>query len=120
MNQLYAFIQQIKSQPETIEFQDVIRLIDAAYHYTPVQFSNGPEQDCVISIAGENEGSCKIFAFARLHQLDESQTLNCFGKYYRDEVLAHPEGTDHANIRSFMQHGWEHITFDGAALAFKG
>lgn len=120
MHNLDAFIEQIKSQPESIEFQAVIDLINAAYDYTPTRFRNGPAGQSVISDAGENEGSCKIFAFARLHQLDESQTLNCFGKYYRDEVLAHPEGTDHANIRSFMQHGWEHIAFDGSALAFKG
>lgn len=119
MHNLDAFIQQIKSQPENIEFQDVISLIDTAYHYTPTPFRNGPVGQSVLSNAGENEGSCKIFAFARLHQLNESQTLNCFGKYYRDEVLPHPEGTDHANIRSFMQHGWEHIAFDAAALKIK-
>ncbi|MDT8451915.1 MAG: HopJ type III effector protein [Gammaproteobacteria bacterium] len=120
MNNLDAFIQQIKSQPDIIEFQDVISLIDAAYHYTPTPFRNGPAGQSIDSNAGENEGSCKIFAFAQLHQLDKFQTLNCFGKYYRDEVLAHPEGTGHANIRSFMQHGWEHIAFDAKALAFKG
>ena len=119
MKKLDNLIEQIKSRPETIEFNNVIDIINGFYDYTPTQFSNGPDNDCVISKAGENEGSCKIFSFARLHQLDENQTVNCFGKYYRDDVLNHPEGTDHANIRTFMKHGWKYINFDHAALEKK-
>jgi hypothetical protein len=114
-----TLIQQIKSKPESIEFQDVINHIDHFYHYTPTRFCNGPDNDCVISKTGENEGSCKIFSFALLHGLNENQTLNCFGKYYRDDVLNHSDATDHANIRTFMKHGWENIVFDGAALKDK-
>ena len=114
-----ALIQQIKSNPESIEFQDVINHIDNFYHYTPTQFSNGPDNDYVISKVGENEGSCKIFSFAQIQQLDESQTLNCFGQYYRDDVLNHPDATDHANIRTFMKHGWKHVIFDHPALIAK-
>ena len=119
MKTLDQFIAQIKSHPEAAEFQDVITIIDANYHYSATRFVNGPAEDCVINAAGKNEGSCKIFAFAQLQQLDEKQTLNCFGHYYRDEVLLHPDRSDHANIRTFMKYGWKTIKFDGTALTRK-
>ena len=115
MNSLDTLLAQIKSNPETLEFQLVIDTINEHYDYTPVQFSNAS----VISKAGENEGSCKIFAFAQLHDLDKTQTLNCFGQYYRYDVLKHPDNTDHANIRTFMDNGWDKINFDHAALSIK-
>ena len=116
MNELETFVGQIKNTPENTEFNDVINIIDQYYLYTPTRFVNGTDNDNVVSDAGGNEGSCKIFSFARIHQLDEVQTLNCFGKYYREDVLNNPEGTDHANIRTFMKHGWDHIKFDNTAL----
>ncbi|MES0328304.1 MAG: HopJ type III effector protein [Gammaproteobacteria bacterium] len=119
MNKLNKLLQQIKSKPESVEFQNIIDTINEFYNYTATQFSNGPTDDCVISKAGENEGSCKIFAFALLHQLDENQTLNCFGQYYRNDVLNHPDNTDHANIRTFMRYGWKNIVFDNVALISK-
>lgn len=116
MNELETFIEQIKSRPETIGFNDVIAIVDKYYHYTPTRFVNGTDNDNVISDAGENEGSCKIFSFAQKHHLDQAQTLNCFGQYYRDDVLNSPAGSDHANIRTFMRYGWDHISFDKPAL----
>ena len=120
MSSLEALIQQIKSNPETIEFQNVIETINNTYDYTPTQFSNGTGDDCVISKAGENEGSCKIFAFGLMHELNETQTLDCFGQYYRDDVLKHPDNTDHANIRTFIKYRWANITFENVALKKKG
>ena len=114
-----AFIAQIKSNPENITSSEVINYIDIHYHYTPTKFSNGPESDCVISQAGDNEGSCKIFSFALLHKLNQIQTLNCFGQYYRQDVLNNPDDTNHANIRNFMKYGWEHVIFEHIALATK-
>lgn len=119
MNHLKNLLAQIKSQSETVEFQNVIDTINEYYNYQPTQFSNGLGNECVISKAGENEGSCKIFAFGLLHKLDENQTLNCFGKYYRHDVLQHPENTDHANIRHFIKYGWKNINFEGTALKDK-
>lgn len=119
MGQLNKLIQKIKNSPESIEFQEVIETIDRFYDYTPTRFSNGAGNDCVISKAGENEGSCKIFAFGLLHELTEIQTLNCFGQYYRNDVLKHPGNDDHANIRNFIKYGWENIAFDGVALKDK-
>ena len=119
MNQLDELITQLQSEPEKIEFHDVINVIDKHYRYIPTRFINGPEESGVINEAGENEGSCKIFSFAKLHKLNVKQTLNCFGQYYRDDVLNHPERSDHQNIRAFMKYGWEQIVFEGTALTKK-
>lgn len=108
-------LEKIRSQPDNIEFDEVIAAIDANFDYTPTAFRNGDTENP----AGSNEGSCKIFAFARLSGLSENETLHCFGKYYRDDVLANPGGDDHANIRNFMQHGWNGISFNTTALAPK-
>ncbi len=107
---------QLNNNPTSIEFSEIMKLIDELYTYTPTKFTNGPE---VINEPGSNEGSCRIFAFAQDQQLTEEQTLHCFGTYYRNDVLGNPEGTDHANIRSFMQHGWKGIQFEQPALVEK-
>ena len=107
----------IRSMPDAIEFNDVIDCIAENYDYQPTRFSNGAGDTAIVNAAGTNEGSCKIFAFARLHGLTEAETLACFGKYYREDVLLHPEHTDHANIRNFMRHGWGGVHFDGPALS---
>lgn len=109
---LTPFLQRLRETPEQIEFADTIAAIDAHYQYTPTAFRNGE----VDNAAGQNGGSCKIFAFARLQALNSSDTLACFGRYYRDDVLQHPDASDHQNIRSFMRHGWPGIAFDGEAL----
>ena len=106
----------IKNNPESIEFQDVMTVITTHFDYRPTRFSNGIGEDLLINLAGENEGSCKIFSFAQLHGLGEQETLACFGKYYREDVLQHPEGVDHMNLRTFMRHGWKGIHFERPAL----
>ncbi len=116
MNKLEKLLEQIKNTPEKTEFNDVISIIDEHYHYIPTRFTNGSDNDIVINTAGENQGSCKIFSFARINNLDKEQTLNCFGQYYRDDVLNNPDQSDHANIRTFIRNGWEHVTFEGDAL----
>jgi len=110
------FIVKIKEQPENIEFTEVINTIRACYKYTPTLFRNGKGSNVIVNKAGTNEGSCKIFAFGKLNQLDANQTLACFGKYYREDVLAQPDNTDHTNIRTFMIYGWEGITIEGNPL----
>jgi len=116
---IQKLIHKIKTQPEAVSFNEVIDCIGSNYTYSPSQFSNGTTGDQVINTAGSNEGSCKIFAFAKLNQLDEQQTLNCFGNFYRKDVLDKPNGDDHANIRTFMRHGWNGIDFEQVALAEK-
>lgn len=100
-----------------IDFEDTMAIINQLYHYTPTRFSNGLTQT-VINEAGQNEGSCRIFAFALLNQLSSAATLACFGRFYQ-EVLHDPQGTSHGNIRAFMRDGWAGVSFDGAALNLK-
>ena len=109
-------IEKINTRADLIDFSEVIETIDTCYRYTPTRFSNGEGSNAVINEAGTNEGSCKIFAFAKLNHLNEKQTLACFGKYYREDVLGHPDNDDHANIRNFTLYGWQGIVFEGEAL----
>lgn len=110
--ELNEFLQKLDAAPESIGFNDTIALIDALYDFTPTAFSNGATRN----EAGQNNGSCKLFSFAKLQGLTPTQTLACFGDYYRKDVLGHPVGTDHQNIRNFIEHGWDGISFDGQAL----
>ncbi|KJY84688.1 type III effector [Vibrio galatheae] len=112
---LKLFLGNLTQSPSSIEFEDTMAVIDANYDFTPTAFVNGE----TLNDANQNNGSCKIFAFALLNQLAPSETLACFGKFYREDVLGHPEGQDHANIRNFIQFGWQGIRFQGEALAAK-
>lgn len=113
---LNDFIKKIRIDPESIEFTDTIAVIDSNYQYTPTSFSNGNQNNK----AGENEGSCKILAFAYLNNLTITETLNCFGNYYRDDVLGNPAGDDHQNIRQFILDGFEGVAFEAMPLQFNG
>ncbi len=106
---------QLRTSPESIEFDQVMTTIANHYDYTPTRFDNGE----VVNEAGSNEGSCKLFAFAKLNGLSEVETLALFGKYYRDDVMGNPAGDDHGNIRNFILDGWLGIQFYGEALTSK-
>ncbi|MCW8962693.1 MAG: HopJ type III effector protein [Gammaproteobacteria bacterium] len=110
-----TLLDKIKTQPEEVGFKEVMLTIDDGYDYQPTVFMNG----AVVNEAGVNEASCKILAFAKLHGLNKEQALACFGKFYRDDVLQHPHGTDHSNIRSFMVCGWGGLEFKGNVLTPK-
>lgn len=112
---LQTFLQRLNGTPDSIAFNDTIAVIDSLYNFAPTAFSNGSLR----SEAGQNNGSCKILSFGKLHNLTPSQTLVCFGDYYRKDVLGNPNGTDHQNIRNFMQTGWEGVKFEGEALKLK-
>ncbi len=58
---LEQFFLQLSTEPESISFAQTIAMIDALYDFTPTAFSNGELHNA----AGENNGSCKIFAFCR-------------------------------------------------------
>ncbi|MGZ4970825.1 MAG: HopJ type III effector protein [Methylobacter sp.] len=115
---LASFLEKVKNN-ENVGFDETIAVITENYQYQPTEFSNGLDEKLLVNQAGANEGSCKIFAFAGLHQLDKQQTLNLFGDYYRIDVLNAPDGTGHQNIRNFMQYGWDGISFKGVALTAK-
>lgn len=112
---LQALLEQLNNKPESVQFPQVIEVIDQNYDFTPTRFTNGD----TVNEANQNNGSCKIFAFAQLHHLTASKALACFGEFYRHDVLQHPESEDHQNIRNFMRSGWSGIHFDGQALVKK-
>jgi hypothetical protein len=95
-----------------VSFEQVMQVISDHYNYTPAQFQNGT----LLNEESTNEGSCKIFYFAKLNELSEQQTLACFGRYYHEDVLQNPEGNDHGNIRNFIKTGWQGIKFKSVAL----
>lgn len=109
------FLDKIKNNA-CISFDETIAVISENYHYQATEFSNGLNETILINQAGTNEGSCKIFAFAQIHQLTQQQTLNLFGDYYRLDVLNNPDGTNHQNIRNFIKYAWKGIRFTGKAL----
>ncbi|MES2447704.1 MAG: HopJ type III effector protein [Bacteroidota bacterium] len=96
----------------TVSFAAVIAQIEKEYTHQPTAFKNGD----VYNEANENQGSAKVFAYAKLHNLSEAETLLLFAEHYQ-AVLADPKGTNHQNIRQFMQHGWAGISFEGKPLS---
>ena len=114
--ELELFLARLRSRPETIEFPDTVALINRLYRFVPTAFRN----DDLVNEAGRNSGSCRVFAFARLHDLDRDETLALFGAYYRADVLRTPDGDSHPNIRRFMRTGWDGIEFDGVPLRARG
>jgi hypothetical protein len=113
MNSLKNFLDKIKNN-QFVSFPETIAYIDENYTFTPTTFKNGNQ----INNTGENNGSCKIFAFAQLNQFTKEETLSLFGDFYQD-VLNTPNATDHQNIRNFMIFGWEGIQFEGEVLRAK-
>lgn len=108
-------VEKIKTQPANIQFSEIIETVDAHYNFTPTAFKNGE----AMNEANQNNGSCKVFSFAKKQNLSKDEALACFGDYYRKDVLENPDGTDHQNIRNFIKFGWEGIVFDGEALSEK-
>jgi len=93
----------------------MVQMIDTNYESGLIEFKNGD----IVNQQGENEGSAKVLSYAALSEFDKETTLKLWGQYYRD-VLATPDGTDHANIRNFMKTGWEGVPFEnGIALTRK-
>lgn len=112
MSAVSVLLEKIRQHAESVEFQEVIDLIDQEYIHQPSAFINGDVENS----ANQNQGSCKILAFAQRHQLTEFQTLACFGQYYRQDVLGNPEGTSHGNIRAFIKSGWAGVSVPESAL----
>jgi hypothetical protein len=73
-------------------FSQVIEFIDSNYHHQPTAFKNGD----AYNEASQNQGSARVFAFARLNNLSAEDTLYLFAEHYQ-AVLSSPEGTDHQN-----------------------
>lgn len=112
---LADFINKLNNKPEELSFSDTMSAVEANFDFSPTTFKNGE----TVNEAGQNSGSCKLFAFAQDQNLSVEETLACFGEYYRNDVLGNPEGDDHQNIRNFIKFGWEGIAFQGQALIKK-
>ena len=107
-----VMLHQLKTSPEEIDFKEVISFINKNYDFTPTKFTNGN----TVNEANENNGSCKVFSFAKMKNLSKEETLFLFGEFYRSDVLKNPGASDHQNIRNFMEFGWAGISFEGKAL----
>lgn len=112
---LLDFLQQLQQQPQSIEFTQSLQIIEQYYDFKPVAFKVGEQHN----EAGQNQGSCKLLAFAQLHNLSLEHSLALFGHHYRQEVLEHPEGNDHQNIRQLQAKGWAGVTFSAPPLVAK-
>lgn len=113
MNTPETLINALNESP--VAFTEVMEVIDNHYSFCPTAFTNGN----TVNEENTNNGSCKVFSFAKLHNLSEQATLNAFGEYYSIDVLQHPENDDHQNIRNFMKSGWKGIVFTSQALTAK-
>ncbi|MDH7446211.1 HopJ type III effector protein [Aquimarina sp. 2201CG14-23] len=108
------FIHKLRDTPEEVTFQDTMQVIDVNYNFKSVSFINGE----VTNDVGQNMGSCKLFSFAKIQNLNKEETLYCFGEHYKS-VINTPEGNDHQNIRNFIKTGWEGISFEESPLVEK-
>ncbi len=109
---LEVFLEKLNQTPESVSFNETIETIESIYDFTPTAFQNGDTRNEV----GQNSGSCKLFYFAQLQKFNQEQTLQCFGDFYRIDVLENPDASNHQNIRNFIKYGWEGISFEGEAL----
>lgn len=111
-SQLASFLTALKAHQH--KFSDVLAFIEVDYTHRPTAFKNGE----AYNEATQNQGSAKVFAFAKLNNLSAEDTLFLFAEHYQN-VLDTPNDTNHQNIRQFMQHGWAGIAFEGEALVKK-
>ena len=65
------FKRKLKENPNNVAFSETIELIEAHYDFTPTSFVNGD----LTNKAGENSGSCKVFAFAKAQSLSKEEAL---------------------------------------------
>lgn len=107
------YLEQLKSGA-SVDFEELMTLIDDNYQHTPAAFTNGDLQNSI----DENQGSAKLFCFAAMHQLSALETLHCFGQHYQ-AVLGDPTGDSHPNIRNFITYGWDGLKFASPVLSLK-
>jgi hypothetical protein len=115
---LNQFLTAVKAA-QRVSFEQTMQIIDEHYQFTTTTFENGLGAEMIINQPRANSGSCKIFAFARLHALNELQTLGLFGDYYHKDVLSNPMATGHANIRTFIKYGWKGINMPDNPLQLR-
>jgi hypothetical protein len=109
---LSGFLTAIES--DTHLFAATLAFINQWFDFTPTAFRNGK----VANSAEQNQGSCRVLAFALLNGLSAEQALKCFGEHYRD-VLATPGTDNHHNLRRLQAEGLTDIHFDRQPLKRK-
>jgi hypothetical protein len=107
---VFELIKKIK-QAKSLNFLEVLNTIDSSFNFTPTKFTNG----AIINEANSNNGSCKVFSFAKMKELTCAETLFLFGEHYQ-KVVETENDEDHQNIRNFIKSGWEGIHFEKDAL----
>ncbi|MGB3464620.1 MAG: HopJ type III effector protein [Cyclobacteriaceae bacterium] len=115
VNEITTLLDRVKTDPTSVQFGEVLDIIEMHYKFRPTAFKNGD----TVNREDQNITSCKLFAFAIANNLSKEDTLQLFGDYYRKDVLGAPDGTDHENIRNFMKYGWEELHFENTPLYMK-
>ncbi|WP_312186122.1 HopJ type III effector protein [Sphingobacterium sp.] len=103
-----------KSKGHHLNFQEVLDHISENYTYSPTAFQNGNLKNS----KEENQGSAKVFFFAKLNNLSAEDTLGLFAEHYQN-VLDNPAGEGHQNIRQFLANNWGGISFEQDVLKQK-
>src|SRR5690349_226358 len=93
-----------KLKSNSVVFKDVLEFIDGRYQHQPTAFKNGE----AYNEATQNQGSARVFTFAKLNELSKEDTLFLFAEHYQS-VLNTPDAVDHQNIRQFMKNGWSGV-----------
>ena len=98
-----------------LSFSRVLDVINKNYDFTPTAFgvvASAP------NTAGQNEGACRVLAFAKDQNLDKGATLQLFAEHYQN-VSDDPDGETHQNIRLLMAHGLDGVWFEKNPLSRK-
>ncbi|MDN3621054.1 HopJ type III effector protein [Polaribacter undariae] len=111
---IQEFKTKLKANPTSILFAETMQVIEDNYNFIPTTFTNGD----IKNKAGENSGSCKLFAFAKIQKMTKEEALFCFGEHYKN-VLEDENGDSHQNIRNFMKSGFDGLSFESEALELK-
>ena len=111
---IQEFKTKLKANSTSILFAETMQVIEDNYNFIPTTFTNGD----IKNKAGENSGSCKLFAFAKIQKMTKEEALFCFGEHYKN-VLEDENGDSHQNIRNFMKSGFDGLSFESEALELK-
>jgi hypothetical protein len=111
---IFEFKKKLYTNPTEVSFTETMQVIKDNYSFSATAFTNGN----INNKAGENSGSCKIFAFAIHQQLTKEETLFCFAEHYQS-VLNDEHGNAHQNIRNFIKTGFESLSFKNEPLQLK-
>ena len=85
-------------------------ILRRSFSPTAFRVGVGSEAESVNKV-GENEGACRVLAFAKLHGLSKREALALFAQHAAG-VAADPGGSSHRNIRGLMAGGMTSLRFE--------